>query len=97
MQDAVARVYEDFAQQVEGLLRTGSNEDIVSRDLEAVAGGMAGEHLTKGAVALGGAILQRLAALFVEDALGGFGDLFDGEQIGRGQTAREGNDVALFG
>ena len=57
-QHTIARVDEDFSQQIQGLLRPGSHQDIVGGDVDSEARGMAGDHLPQREIPFRGAVLQ---------------------------------------
>ena len=52
-----------------------------------------GDLLAQAGEALGGGILQSLAAMLLQDGLGSLHHLLNGEQLGRGHTAGKGEHV----
>ena len=59
----VAGVEQQLADQVQRLLRAGGDEHVVGRDLDPVARHVPHQQLAQREVALGGAVLQRGAAV----------------------------------
>ena len=95
-QDAVSTVDEEFSDQVERLLRAGSDEDIFGAGDDAIAGEIVGNHFPQRLVAFGGAVLQGLGALFAENFVAGFLESLYGKDIGRRQSAGERNDFRFL-
>ena len=93
----IAGIDEDLADEIERLLRAAREEDVVGVDPHAQAAGVPRDHLAQGPVALGGAVLQRAAAVLFEDPVARLAKLLDGKDLGRRQPTAEGNDVGLLG
>jgi hypothetical protein len=96
-EDAVPRVHEELADEVEALLRARRDHHVRRLHPDAVARHLPDEELPKGEVALGGGVLQGRLPLLAEHRLGGAFDLGEGEHLRRRQAAREGDDVGLLG
>ena len=96
--DVVARVEEELAQEVQALLAAGGDEDVAGIGVDVVLGGDAlANLLAQAQVAVGGAVLHGDAALLRHHGVQSGLHVLDREELGRGQTAGEGDDVGLGG
>ena len=95
-QDNVARVQEDAGGEVQTLLRTGGDQNVVGVGMDVVLGEHAlGNLLAQTGKALGGGILQRLATVLLEHRLGSCHHLLHGEELRGRQAAGKRNNVGL--
>ncbi len=95
-EDAVSAIDEQFADQVERLLRTGGDEDVVGIGLDAVASDVAGDHLAQRLIALGRSVLQGLSSVLAENFVARFFEALDRKDIGRGEATTKRNDLRLL-
>ena len=97
-QNHVAGVQEHAGREVQTLLRTGGDEDVILVGVDIVLGQHTlGDLLAQAGEALGGGILQSLAAMLLQDGDRGLHHLLHGEQLRCGHAAGKGNDVGLCG
>ncbi len=96
-EDAVARVHEELADEVEPLLRARGDHDVRGLHLDAVARHVPHQELAQRQVAFGGRVLEGRLALLLQHFPGGALDLGDREDLGRGQPPGERDDVGLLG
>ena len=97
-QHHVAGVQEHTGGEIQALLRTGGDQDMVGVGVNIVLGQHTlGNLLTQARETLGSGVLQGGAAILLEDGDGGFHHLLHGEQLGGGHTAGKGNNVGLCG
>ena len=95
-QHDVTGVQEHAGREVQTLLRTGGDEDMILVGVDIVLGQHTlGDLLAQARETLSGGILQRLAAVLLQDGDGGLHHLLHGKQLGRGHTAGKGEYVGL--
>jgi hypothetical protein len=92
----VARVDKDFANQVERLLRSGSDQDILRIYFDVITRRMPGDLLAQWEITFGGAILQRQGAVVEQHTLARFSELLDWEDIWGGQSTAKGDNIGLL-
>jgi hypothetical protein len=80
--DHAAGVDEHLAYQVEPLLRAGGDEHLRGLGLQPQPAQLAGHPLAQRAVALAGGVLQRLARVLTQHAVGGLAHRFDRKGVG---------------
>ncbi len=95
-EDAVAAINEELADEVEGLLGTGCDENVFRSGDDAIAGKVAGNHFAQRLIAFGGAVLQGLGPVVGENLVAGFFEALHGEDVWRGQAAAEGDNFRLL-
>ena len=94
--DHVARIQVELAQKVQALLAAGGEEHVVGVGVDVVAGRQTlDDVLAQGLPALGGAILQRDAAVFIHDGVQRGLEILHREQLRRGQAVGKGDDARL--
>ena len=95
-QHDVTGVQEHTCGEIQTLLGTGGDEDVILVGVDIVLGQHTlGDLLAQAGEALGGGILQRLAAMLLQDGDRGLHHLLHGKQLGRGHTAGKGEYVGL--
>ena len=95
-QDAIAGVDQQLADEVERLLGTGGDHDVLGLRLDAVAGSVPRDHLAQRLVTFGGAILQGLVGILVEHCGAGLAETLHGKNIGSWQASGEGDDLRVL-
>ena len=88
-QHAIAGIDEQFADQIESLLRSGSNEDVFRFRFNSVARDVARDHFAERFVTFGGAILQGEVRFLLQNFLAGFLKTLGRKNFRRRQSAGE--------
>jgi hypothetical protein len=93
----VVRIQEDLPDQIEGLLGTRGDEDIVRGTRDAAGTHLGRDPLAEGGNSVGDAILECAWPDLREHALGGKADIVNREKLWRRQAAGEGDNLGPFG
>ena len=97
-QHHITGVQEHAGGEIQTLLRTGGYQDVILVGVDIVlCQHTLSDLLAQTGITLGGRVLQRHAAIFLQDGHGGLHHLLDREQLGRGHTTGEGDDIGLCG
>ncbi|NYH18945.1 hypothetical protein GGD41_006173 [Paraburkholderia bryophila] len=95
-QHRAVRTDQHFAEQVERLLRTGSDQHLAGTDLRTIHRIALGNPFAQRQIAFGRAVLQRRGGRVAQNAVRCFAHAFSREGGRRGQAARERNDFGPF-
>ena len=95
-QHDVTRVQEHTCGEIQTLLGAGGHQDMILVSVNVVLGQHTlGDLLAQAGEALGGGILQRLAAVLLQNGDRGLHHLLHGKQLGSGHAAGKGEYVGL--
>ena len=93
----ISRFQKDLARQIQSLLGTADDQDILRRAGNPLSCQALCQLLPQGQIAGGGAVLQGRAALRAINLVGRLPHGLHREGLRGGQTARKGNDLLLGG
>ncbi len=96
-QHAIPGIDKQLADQVECLLRAGSDQDVLHLRLDLVARHVVRNQFAQRPVTLGFPVLQGGSRLLGKHLVAGFLKSLDGENIGGRQAAAEGNHSGFLG
>src|SRR5262245_47392761 len=91
----IARVQEHPANEVERLLRTGGDQDVLRRDDDTVTARVPGDHVAEWHFAFRGAVLEGAGSVHVENTFPGVTELIKGKQIRSRQASRKRDHVRM--
>src|SRR5450759_836455 len=96
-QHAISPIDKQLADQVEGLLRAGSDQDVLHLHLDPVARHVVRNQFAQGLVTFGLPVLQGGSCLLCKYLVTGFLKELAGEYIGGGEAAGEGDHSGSLG
>ena len=97
-QNYVTGVQEELTSEVQALLGTGGNQNVIRVNLGVIFVSHAFSNFSaQGGTTFGGCILQQLTTFLQHQVMRNLGNFFNGEQLRSRQTASKGDDIRFCG